>query len=92
MTTKERKKLDKYYSKYGLTYSEYCDLFARQGLCCALCERPKKLGQRRFPVDHSHKSGRTRAIVCFYCNKYRIGRFDLYWAKKLLDYMVRYDG
>jgi len=92
VTKKELLKLDKYYSKYGITYGGYCSRFEYQGFKCALCGREPKKGQRRYPVDHNHKTGRRRAIVCFYCNKYRIGRHDLASAKALYEYMMKYDG
>lgn len=89
MTIKERRKLDKYYSKYGITYKQY-ELMSRMG--CDLCGKKPKEGQRRLAVDHNHKSGKTRGILCMYCNKYRVGRLDIYWAQKVYTYLVNTDG
>jgi hypothetical protein len=49
---------------YGLSWEEYKALAARQGGACAIC---KKSGQRLF-VDHCHKTGRVRGLLCNRCN------------------------
>lgn len=86
-------KLDNYYmKKYNITYSDYCKKWKDQGYSCALCERPRKKGQKRFAQDHCHKTGINRGIVCYYCNKYRIARHNLESSKSLYEYMVKYYG
>jgi hypothetical protein len=50
--------------KYGMTLREFeYWLFSQKGLC-AICELPMK----RVTVDHSHKSGRVRGLLCSTCN------------------------
>lgn len=93
MTKKERKKLDAYYTrKYGITYSQYELQWEQQGRVCALCKREKRKDQKRFAQDHDHKSGKNRGIVCYYCNKFRIGRHNYDSAAELFKYMVKYNG
>ncbi len=89
MTKKERSKLDKYYSKYGINYFDYCEM-AKNG--CHLCGKFPKLGQRRYAVDHDHRPpGRTRGILCYYCNKYRVGKLTFEWAFKVAEYLQKYE-
>lgn len=78
--------------KYGITEVEYVFKLNTQGNCCALCKKPHKQGTRRFHVDHNHKTGRVRGLVCFYCNKYRIGRHDFGSALLLYNYMSVYES
>ena len=53
--------------KYGLTAKEYARLLANQGGVCAICgERPAKY---RLNVDHNHKTGAVRALICHSCNR-----------------------
>jgi len=86
---KEVKKLDKYYmNKYGITYAKYCEM-AKNG--CWLCEKKPKKGQRRFAVDHNHKTGKTRGILCYYCNFRRVGKLDTEWAYKIWEYLRSFE-
>lgn len=50
---------------YGLQKGEYGKLFEAQGGRCAIC-----LGTRRqrLSVDHCHKTGRVRGLLCRTCN------------------------
>lgn len=51
---------------YGLTASEYSALLEAQGGRCAICRaRPKS---KRLAVDHDHKSGAVRGLLCSRCN------------------------
>lgn len=51
---------------YGITGDEYAALLKRQGGKCAICRaRPKS---KRLAVDHDHKSGAVRGLLCSRCN------------------------
>lgn len=57
--------------KYGLSLAEYNDLLEKQGGRCAICRRPESGGRgivRKLAVDHCHRTGRTRALLCHRCN------------------------
>src|SRR5437899_2095205 len=47
-------------AKYGLTVSDYETMLRTQNCCCAICAQPKK----RLAVDHSHKTGKVRGLLC----------------------------
>ena len=53
--------------KYGITLEEYDALLAEQGGACAICRRPPTDGIS-LHVDHDHKTGARRALLCFRCN------------------------
>jgi hypothetical protein len=51
---------------YGLTAAEYDRLLAEQGGRCAICRaRPKS---KRLAVDHDHRTGAVRGLLCSRCN------------------------
>ena len=36
---------------------------------CKICKRHQSDIGKRFHVDHDHKTGKFRALLCFNCNK-----------------------
>lgn len=48
---------------YGLSRTEYDELLGRQDGRCAICQR-RPSGKRRLAVDHDHKSGKVRGLLC----------------------------
>jgi hypothetical protein len=64
--------------KYGLTPAEAEALFTSQFGKCPICERPGVLGRAEqdaqargevmLVVDHCHKTGKVRALLCNTCN------------------------
>ena len=53
---------------YGLTESGYDALFLSQNGACAVCERPLKRLDSDTNVDHDHKTGLVRGLLCRSCN------------------------
>ena len=50
---------------YGLSLEAYNALFDTQNGLCKICGCTSK---RRLAVDHCHKTGRIRGLLCFKCN------------------------
>lgn len=50
---------------FGITIDEADSLLAEQGGLCAICREP--IG-REPHVDHDHRTGAVRGILCFSCN------------------------
>lgn len=53
-------------SSYNLTYEEYEILLAAQGGTCAICDGGTS--KRHFAVDHNHRTGQVRGLLCARCN------------------------
>lgn len=58
---------------YGITIFQWDELFEKQGGRCALCGRHSVLG---LAVDHSHKTGTVRGLLCMTCNRDIMGNID----------------
>lgn len=52
--------------KYGITSLDYENLLTGQGGVCWICKRPPKT--KRLSVDHCHKTGKVRGLLCYICN------------------------
>lgn len=59
---------------YGITAEEYDKLYKAQGGKCAICRRATGKA-RRLAVDHDHKTGKVRGLLCKPCNRYGLGMF-----------------
>ena len=57
--------------RYGLTPGQYQQLKLAHGSYCAICGRKCKL-----QIDHDHKTGIVRGLVCLHCNRLLGAAFD----------------
>lgn len=54
---------------YGITLEDYDKMYEQQGGCCAICWTTKPGGRwNHFAVDHNHKTGAVRELLCQNCN------------------------
>ena len=53
--------------KYGLTPNNYEQLLNKQNGGCAICGQKSAIGNN-LSVDHNHKTGVVRALLCKRCN------------------------
>ena len=53
---------------YGLKQGQYEQLYKAQGGSCYICQRAKGL-TKKLSVDHDHKTGYVRGLLCGPCNK-----------------------
>ena len=81
---------------YGITLEAYNQMSAAQNHSCAICKqketRVDKNGAVRFmPVDHCHKTGKIRALLCTACNT-ALGGFkdDPNLLRKAAAYVEKY--
>jgi len=53
---------------YGISPERFDELFAWQKECCAICGNPFK-NTKDTCIDHCHKTGKIRGILCNRCNR-----------------------
>lgn len=71
VTNRERVLANIYLRKYGLSTSKYRTTLANQGGVCKICGRTDAGGTLRpqqFLVDHNHRTGKVRGLLCHSCN------------------------
>jgi len=54
--------------KYGITFTDYRKMLSDQSEKCAVCGKPEPK-HRFFDVDHCHKTGVVRGLLCTSCNR-----------------------
>ena len=58
--------------KLNMTLDDYNDLVKRQNGLCAICGKietvSNQFGPRPLCVDHCHKTGKVRGLLCSQCN------------------------
>lgn len=59
--------------KYRISLREYKEMLLSQDGCCAICGSEEVIAIRRktfsLAVDHDHKTGKVRGILCHGCNR-----------------------
>lgn len=60
--------------EFGISVDIWEQMFSTQGKMCAICKCTKPRGGR-WAVDHCHKTGKIRAILCMICNT-GVGKFN----------------
>jgi hypothetical protein len=71
---------------YGITLQEYKRLLSKQEGVCAICKCRDK--HTKLVVDHDHKTGEIRGLLCNSCNR-AIGYFgdDVVRIKNSISYL-----
>lgn len=75
--------------RYMITMADRDQMIERQGGVCCLCDLP--FGTNRIPhIDHCHKTGFVRGILCFSCNQ-ALGKFgdSVAGLLRALEYLER---
>ena len=70
----------------GVTDEDYALMLATQGGGCAICGNPPRT--RRLHVDHDHKTGVVRGLLCFQCNHLLLVKGVKAWKlRRAADYL-----
>ena len=74
--------------KYSLTLEQYDQMFEQQNGVCAICGLPEL--NRRLAVDHNHKTGKIRGLLCIQCNVKLCALENKKFAKEAKKYLNFY--
>lgn len=72
----------------GMTVKRYEKMLEAQDGVCLLCKKPKI--KNRLCIDHSHKTGEIRGLLCNYCN-FLVGCVENYpiLIQKIFGYLEK---
>jgi len=77
ITPKDKITMRKYHlkNKYNITLEDYNSLFVKQNGCCLICGKHQSELKYKLAVDHNHKTGEVRGLLCNHCNA-GLGNFN----------------
>ncbi len=71
----------------GIDDDLYEELLRLSGDRCWICARPEGVPGRRLAVDHDHRTGAVRGLLCTSCNR-RLGKtVDPEWLRRAASYL-----
>lgn len=71
---------------YGLTQETYSLLETKQGGACGICGLRRLRGRDKYlHIDHCHKTGRIRGLLCYVCNT-TLGKYEK-WRIQIENYL-----
>lgn len=76
---------------YGLSNEQFDSMFKSQNGACAICEK-QNLNGKRLCVDHDHKTGKVRGLLCNQCNGF-LGAIsdDKSKAARAISYLEKHE-
>jgi hypothetical protein len=76
---------------FGLTLQQFGTMLEEQGGTCYLCKTTVPGGNGDFHVDHCHKSGKIRKLLCMECNR-ALGavKDDPVLLRRMADYLEQH--
>jgi hypothetical protein len=77
--------------RFGLTPAQYAMILTNQGSHCAICWR-KPTTPRALDVDHDHKTGAIRGLLCHRCNRALGYLSDSAALDRAASYVERHTG
>jgi hypothetical protein len=88
-------------ARYGLSLPEWERMATVQAGLCAVCRRLPLSG--RLCIDHEHAKGwkrmpdaqrkrYVRGLLCYTCNRFRVGRMNITLAESVAAYFRRPPG
>jgi hypothetical protein len=66
--TRQRYRRNRVLRKYDLDIESYQELLTQQDSKCAICKADVSELKRGLQVDHDHRSGKRRSLLCYSCN------------------------
>lgn len=81
----DRSRNRKLQKAYGITQQDYVLMLVQQNGVCAICGSNNN--GKALHIDHDHKTGKVRALLCAFCN-HGLGYIEnSIWIKKAQSYL-----
>ncbi len=76
---------------YGFSYAGFLEMLVQQRCKCAICKRQLIIGRGGTDVDHCHRTGKIRGLLCHPCNLSlgHVEKDEGKWLKNALAYIKR---
>ncbi len=55
-------------NNYGISIEQFDEMLKLQNGTCAICGKKAEKEKRKLCVDHNHKTGHIRGLLCNFCN------------------------
>lgn len=72
---------------YGVTLEQFRAMVARQRGLCAICAKDVTANSRTCHLDHDHKTGAVRGILCAGCNT-AVGHIERAGIESFASYLA----
>lgn len=80
----KKHELSKKLKRYALTEERYAEIVKNHNGKCGLCDKPP--GAKGLQIDHSHRFGHVRGLLCMTCNT-RLGQIESEWFIRAMLYL-----
>lgn len=80
--------------KFGVSYDEFLKRVKKQNYSCEICEKKFGIKIKNLPVlDHNHKNGKIRGIICSNCN-ILLGHIndEIKFLDNFKSYLIKYNS
>jgi len=89
--SKKRGRKSHFKRNYNLTFKQFKKMLKKQDYKCVLC-KIKHTKKQRLQVDHNHKTGKIRGLLCASCNKMLGFGYDIVKTfKNAVKYLLIYE-
>ena len=90
---KKRVEVRRLEREYGLSQEDYRNLLVEHDNKCAICDKIGGVGLEKLVIDHCHKSGKVRGLLCRLCNTSLGGFQDSpHILNKAIQYVEKQNG
>ena len=72
-----------------MTQKQYDGLYNKQKGCCPICKRHQSELNHKLYVDHNHKTGQIRGLLCNRCNQ-KVAVFEGDYVGEIKKYLYDY--
>ena len=75
--------------RYKLTIEEYNEMYRKQESKCGICGIHENKLTKKLNIDHDHKTGKARELLCQKCNV-ALSYFENFDSKPFIEYLNKH--